>query len=66
MTEPWKVEGLVHLFYESQGKDDLGNIQQEPNDQDPYSETIKKQLRKQINNQPVSEERKKLILKNSK
>ncbi|XP_008204446.1 DNA (cytosine-5)-methyltransferase 3B isoform X1 [Nasonia vitripennis] len=63
LTEPWKIKDVIHLFYKSKDIYKLKNAElTEPNEEDLYSQTIKKQLRKQINNQPISEERKKKIL----
>jgi hypothetical protein len=63
LTEPWKINDVIHLFYKSKDRFKIKNVLlDELNDEDLYSQTIKKQLRKQINNQPVSEERKRLIL----
>ncbi|KAJ8667726.1 hypothetical protein QAD02_009389 [Eretmocerus hayati] len=64
LTELWTLKDVIHIFYDPNGifKIKRSDLDQ-PNENDLYSKTIKKQLRKQINREPECEERKQKIIK---
>ncbi|KAL7287500.1 hypothetical protein TKK_0018334 [Trichogramma kaykai] len=65
-SESWKIDDVINIFLKSKKENKL--IEErliEPNEENLFSETIKKQLKIQINDHPDSGERKQQILKSS-